>query len=136
MSNILRNHFRFYLLTAVVLSIWKTPASSRFVPDNAEGLIMAFGDFDNDKYVDIVVANDGLKSLTLWYYQGKKRSGAGSRLSKGSTISVSEGEDSVIASVVPGDFDGDNDLDLAVFLHDSSMGKEKNWLKTPSSNVL
>ena len=71
-----------------------------------------------------VVANDGLKTLSVWYYQGKRRSGASSKLSRGAqTLEVSNGTNRVVASVVPGDFDGDNDLDLAVFLHDSSLGK-------------
>ena len=106
----------------VLLTLLLSHCVSELIDDKPEGLIAAVGDFNNDKYLDIVAINNDLKTLSVWYYKHQENSPDGSKINKGgSTIDPGAKEGEAIASVVPGDFNGDSTLDLAVFLHNKDM---------------
>jgi len=67
--------------------------------------IMAYGDFDNDKYTDIVTVDDSLRTLTIMLYSHEKFA-----FSALGSLTLEEN----IAAIIPGDFNYDGNLDLLI----------------------
>ncbi|CAJ0628087.1 8090_t:CDS:10 [Entrophospora sp. SA101] len=73
---------------------------------NISGTVAAFGDFNSDKFTDIVVLDSTQKSISiyLWDHESNKFSKANS-----SDIEIN---DFLITNVIPGDYNYDGNLDL------------------------
>jgi integrin alpha FG-GAP repeat containing protein 1 len=67
--------------------------------------IIAYGDFDNNKYTDIVTLDDSLRTLTIWLY---------SHDSYSFTQLVTITRSNTVAAVIPGDFNYDGKTDLLI----------------------
>lgn len=82
--------------------------------------IMAYGDFDNNKYTDIVTIDDSLRTITISLYSHDSSS-----FSTLTSIKLNEN----IVSVIPGDFNYDGKLDLLVTTQSSSSTDPETYLK-------
>lgn len=73
---------------------------------------ISIGDFNNDNQTDIVIANDGTDSIGILFGRGNG--------SFRNPITFSTGYDSLPYSLVVGDFNRDNQLDIAIANHDTN----------------
>ena len=96
--------------------------------ENLEGSIVAFGDFNSDKYTDIFFLHSNRSSISILLWHHHRYSFLG--LENG-TIHLSEDGFS-IENVVPGDFNNDGKLDLLIECAPSS---NKNTSSYYSLNI-
>jgi len=106
----------------VLTLLWISCSSeSEFISGNKQGLITSLGDFNNDKYTDIVTINLN-NSVSVWYY--KQKDSDSSSISKEDNLKVTDLENGqFIIAAIPGDFNKNNALDLAVLIAKSSSEK-------------
>lgn len=93
-------------------SSFEDVTSKSFGP-SAKGLIAAFGDFNGNKNTDIFVIGDGGTSVKL-YLSTKEVTTDESKYEEKLLIDGNTANGTIITSVVPADFDGDNQMDLLV----------------------
>jgi len=75
------------------------------------GQVMAYGDFNNDKYTDIVTLADDSKTLTVWIYNHENFD---------FTVLATIEPEYKIVGVIPGDYNYDGKLDLLLVTQTSS----------------
>jgi len=90
--------------------------------------IMAYGDFNNDKYTDIVSLADDSITLTVWLYNHETFA---------FSILATIKPDNKIVAVIPGDYDYDGKLDLLLVTQTSSGGSTQllYYIQTSSKFV-
>jgi len=86
--------------------------------------IACYGDFNNDKYTDIVLLSDDQKSLTIYLYSHRSYG-----FSSFDTIQ----NDKAIESVIPADYNYDGLLDLLVISKDGDQMELKFYFGHHSS---
>ena len=104
-----------FLLLLTIASFHSVTKAS-FISSNTKGLLAALGDFNNDKYTDIV-SIDKNGTASIWFY--KKKDSDGSRVSRDSIMKLSLKTDEQAVGAIPGDFNADNTLDLAVLVENT-----------------
>lgn len=87
--------------------------TSKSLGPSAKGLVAAFGDFNGNKNTDIFVIADGGTSVKL-YLSTKAVATDESKYEENLLIGGNTANGTIITSVVPADFDGDNQMDLLV----------------------
>jgi integrin alpha FG-GAP repeat containing protein 1 len=114
------------LLILSLLGSAHVSVSYSLFSSDTEGFLAALGDFNNDKYVDIVVVNnvaDARASLSVLYFVGGNHQPS---VTRGSHNLVLEGNPAILA-VIPGDFNGDSTLDILVLYADSADSTSVNF---------
>lgn len=109
----------FLISNLVIISLIENVDSSLFEDvtskslGNVEGLIAAFGDFNANKNTDFFVIGDEGKSVKI-YIATKVVTTDYSTYEQKLLIDGNTANGTVITSVVPADFDGDNQMDLLI----------------------
>nr|CAG4642400.1 EOG090X03KG [Evadne anonyx] len=106
---------RFAILSIVLLgsSAQGYNFTDQVFEGNSEGLIAAFGDFNSDKLTDTFIISQDRKSFSILLSHSKPP------YLRNTTLNCTFNQEK-IASLVPGDFDGDAAMDVVVIVESNS----------------
>ncbi|XP_070574655.1 T-cell immunomodulatory protein-like [Ptychodera flava] len=133
----------------LLLSIFVTTRGTQIIPGttpsfkditssvfqgSADGVVAAYGDFNNDKKPDVFVITEQGHKVNLWMWVETSKTVPGSSpsvLQKSDKVVIStKTNDSVVTSVVPGDYNGDSMMDLLITTKPNNKAKD---LSVPTS---